>query len=115
LPSAQSWIGGGELQDAGDEHHHSHREAFDPRSTRYPIRRRGSTSSLLLRNRALALPDDPELITNSANVRLREVSPGVFRMDHDPDQHDDRAVALALAAHELLNNANRGPQFLGAA
>ena len=52
----------------------------------------------LLRDRALALPDDAELIEELANVRLRETSPGVFRLDHDADQHDDRAVSLALAA-----------------
>jgi hypothetical protein len=26
----------------------------------------------------------------------------VLRMDHDPDRHDDRAIALALAATQLL-------------
>ena len=57
----------------------------------------------LLRDRALALPDDAELLDELANVRLRETSPGVLRMDHDPDKHDDRAMALALAAHHLVN------------
>jgi len=47
------------------------------------------------------LPDDPELIDELANLRLRETSPGVLRIDHDPDKHDDRAIALALAAHRL--------------
>jgi phage terminase large subunit-like protein len=64
-----------------------------------------STLHLLLRDRALALPDDPELLDELANVRLRETSPGVLRMDHDPDKHDDRAITLAMAAHDLLNNA----------
>lgn len=58
---------------------------------------------LLLRDGALALPDDEDLLDELQNVRMRETSPGVFRMDHDRDRHDDRAVALALAAHELLN------------
>jgi hypothetical protein len=35
-------------------------------------------------------------------VRLRETSPGVLRMEHDPDKHDDRAIALALAAFALV-------------
>lgn len=48
------------------------------------------------------LPDDPELLEELSNVRLRETSPGVLRMDHDRDRHDDRAIALALAAHRLL-------------
>ncbi len=61
-----------------------------------------STLHLLLRDRALALPDDPELLDELANVRLRETSPGVLRMDHDPDKHDDRAITLAMAAQHLL-------------
>jgi len=51
---------------------------------------------LAIREHHLALPEDPELLDELANVRLRETSPGVFRMDHDPDKHDDRAVALGL-------------------
>ena len=55
----------------------------------------------LLRERNLALPDDKELLAELANVRLRETSPSVYRLDHDEGQHDDRAVALALAAFDL--------------
>ncbi len=69
------------------------------------VGRLASTLHLLLRDRALALPDDPELLDELANVRLRETSPGVLRMDHDPDKHDDRAIALAMAAQDLLSNA----------
>ncbi len=72
------------------------------------VGRLASTLHLLLRDRALALPDDPELLDELANVRLRETSPGVLRLDHDPDKHDDRAIALAMAAHELLNGAPTG-------
>jgi hypothetical protein len=50
----------------------------------------------------LALPADEDLIDELANVRLRETSPGVVRMDHGEGQHDDRAIALALAASKLL-------------
>ena len=66
------------------------------------VGRLASTLHLLLRDRLLALPADEELLDELANVRLRETSPGVVRMDHDPGRHDDRAVALALAATELL-------------
>jgi phage terminase large subunit-like protein len=55
----------------------------------------------LLRDRALALPDDSELLGELANVRLRETSPGVYRLDHEQGEHDDRAVALGLAAFYL--------------
>jgi hypothetical protein len=57
----------------------------------------------LIRERALAIPDDEALIDELANMRLRESSPGVYRLDHDPDKHDDRAVCLALAGHWLMN------------
>jgi phage terminase large subunit-like protein len=66
------------------------------------VGRLASTLHLLIRNRALALPEDEELLAELANVRLRETSPGVLRLDHDPDKHDDRAVALALGAVALL-------------
>ena len=59
---------------------------------------------LLIRNRALALPDDEELVSELANLRLRETAPGVLRIEHDADKHDDRAIALALAAHRLARN-----------
>jgi phage terminase large subunit-like protein len=57
-----------------------------------------------IRDRRLALPDDAELLNELANVRLRETSPNVYRLDHDPDRHDDRAIALALCAVNLLEN-----------
>jgi hypothetical protein len=67
------------------------------------VGRLAATLHQLLANRALVLPHDPELLEELAHVRLRESAPGVLRMDHDPDGHDDRAVALPLAAHHLLN------------
>jgi hypothetical protein len=63
----------------------------------------------LLRDHRLGLPDDPELLDELAHVRLRETSPGVFRLDHDADRHDDRAIALALAAHALAGASAAGP------
>jgi len=62
------------------------------------VGRLAMTLHLLLREHRLALPDDPELLHELANVRLRETTPGVFRLDHDAGQHDDRAVSLGLAA-----------------
>jgi hypothetical protein len=35
-------------------------------------------------------------------VRIREAWPGVSRLEHDPDRHDDRVIALALAASHVL-------------
>lgn len=71
------------------------------------VGRLASTLHLLIRNRALALPDDPDLLDELASVRLRETSPGVLRMDHEPGAHDDRAIALALAAQQLLARPQR--------
>lgn len=63
----------------------------------------------LIRERALALPDDPALLDELRNVRLRESTPGVFRLDHDRNRHDDRAVALALAAAALVERSGVRP------
>ena len=65
----------------------------------------GRVASVLhraLRDRMIALPDDPELIDELAHVRLAESSPGVVRLAHDSDRHDDRAVAIAMACSALL-------------
>lgn len=57
-----------------------------------------------IRAHLLALPDDRDLVDELANVRLRETStPGQLRMDHDASRHDDRAIALALAAEWLVS------------
>ncbi len=61
-----------------------------------------TTIHLLLREHRLALPQSQQLLDELANVRLKESSPGVYRMDHDPDKHDDQAIALALAANHLI-------------
>lgn len=68
------------------------------------VGRLATTLTLLIRNHALALPDDEDLIDELANLRLRETAPGVLRIAHDPDKHDDRAIALALAAQQLVGN-----------
>lgn len=56
----------------------------------------------LVRDHLLAIYPDDDLLDELANVRLVEKQPGVFRVDHDPDKHDDRAMALAMAATHLL-------------
>jgi hypothetical protein len=72
----------------------------------------GRLASVLLQligDRALALPDDSDLLDELRNVRLRESSPGVYRIDHDRDRHDDRVIALALAASWLIEHARNRP------
>jgi hypothetical protein len=66
------------------------------------VGRLASTLHLLLKNGALALPDDEELLDELRALRLVETSPGVVRVAHDPDRHDDRAIALAIAAQRIV-------------
>ena len=63
----------------------------------------------LLRNHAMWLPDDPGLIEELAAIRLQETSPGVLRLQHDSDKHDDQAIALALCAYHLVIHTPREP------
>jgi hypothetical protein len=71
---------------------------FHPRS----VSQLALTLHGLIRSRRLALPDDEDLVAELGSVTLRETSPGTFRVDHDPDKHDDRAIALALAAYRIV-------------
>lgn len=63
----------------------------------------------LIRAHLLEIPADEALIDELANVRLRETSPGVYRLDHDSGRHADRAISLALAANALLETESRRP------
>jgi hypothetical protein len=56
----------------------------------------------LIRNTLLAIPDDADLIDELVATKLKETAPGVLRLDHESQRHDDRAVALAMAAHEIV-------------
>jgi phage terminase large subunit-like protein len=73
------------------------------------VGRLAATLHALIRDHRLALPEDEELLDELANVRLKETSPGVLRLDHDNDRHDDRAVALALASHYLIERGTPRP------
>ncbi len=66
-----------------------------------------------IRDHHIALPPDEALLDELANVRLRETStPGVLRLDTDPDKHDDRVVALSLCAQRILEFVPRRPARL---
>jgi hypothetical protein len=91
------------------------------------IGRLAVTMFRMLRDRQVALPDDAELIGELTSVRLVEKQPGVYRIDHDSNSHDDRVISLALAAQHLLERPARrtlsyrgtdrdhgGPRRLGA-
>ncbi len=62
----------------------------------------GSALVLALRNHQLWLPDREDLREELLHVRLKESSPGSYRLDHDPKRHDDQAVTIGMAVHLLL-------------
>ena len=94
---ADPWQAVGLLQRLRDRRVRVEEFAFSAQS----VGRLASELLVALRDRRLALPDDPDLLDELGTVRLRETSPGVLRMDHDADGHDDRAIALALAVNWL--------------
>jgi hypothetical protein len=59
----------------------------------------------LLRDHQVALPDDPDLIDELANVKLVETAPSSYRIDHETSAYDDRVISLALAAHRLVTTS----------
>ena len=62
-----------------------------------------------IRDHRLAIPDDKKLIDELVNIRpFTEISPNVYRLDHDPDRHDDRAIVISLG---LLDLSAPSPQY----
>jgi hypothetical protein len=56
----------------------------------------------LIRSHSLSLPDDADLIDELARLRLKESLPGMLRLDHELGRHDDRAIAIGMAANSLI-------------
>jgi hypothetical protein len=67
---------------------------------------------LALRNRTILLPRDDDLLAELGRVRLRETSPGAVRLDHDSGEHDDQAVAIAIACAVLQRTVHGVGQLL---
>lgn len=82
----------------------------------YSARRYGALTSLLyalLRDGLLDLYDAPGLVDELANIRLTETSvPGVLRVTHDAEHHDDMTTALGMAALALVERSGTGPLAL---
>ena len=64
----------------------------------------------LIRRWELEIPPDTPLIDELARVKLLEPAPGVYRLDHAPGQHDDRAIAVSIAAFRLSERSVAGPR-----
>jgi len=82
--------------------------------------RMAATLFRLFRDRAIALPNDRALLDELARVQLVETSTGTVRLNHAAGEHDDQAVAIGLAATQLLTQqkaasvADWGPGFIAA-
>jgi hypothetical protein len=57
----------------------------------------------LLRSRRFSLPHDSVLVDELVNLRILESRPGRYKIEHDSNRHNDRAIAIGLAAQHLLN------------
>jgi phage terminase large subunit-like protein len=66
----------------------------------------------LIRDGRLILPADEALIDELLHLRIVDAGLGKYRIDHDSGRHDDQAIALALAAHGILDRwARPGPRL----
>lgn len=61
-----------------------------------------------LRDHAVELPDDEELITELGSVRMVETGPGTVKMINPPGSHDDLAVAVGMVIAELTATPDYG-------
>lgn len=67
-----------------------------------------------IRDRTLALPDDPSLRHEFSRVRVRASSTGHHWLDHDPGEHDDQVTAVGLGLVKALEGARKpGPRIRG--
>lgn len=66
-----------------------------------------------LRDRAVELPDDAELITELSSVRLVETGPGTVKMINPPGTHDDLAVAVGMIIADLTEQPDIGRGSIG--
>ncbi len=68
---------------------------------------------LAIRNRTLAIPNDPALVAELVAIRLHEGTvPGTYRMDPaEAKGHDDRAVSTALCVNAIVDQADQGFAF----
>jgi phage terminase large subunit-like protein len=57
-----------------------------------------------LRDRALVLPDDPELISELQTTRLVETGPGTIKLQNPRGSHDDVATAIGMAVVHLTDH-----------
>lgn len=67
------------------------------------------TLFVALRDRAVELPDDPELQTEARSVRLVETGPGTVKMQNRPGTHDDVLTAVGMVVADLSSAQDTAP------
>lgn len=61
-----------------------------------------------LRDRALSLPDDPEVREEFLTARLVETGPGTVKLQNPPGAHDDIVTAVGMVVTDLLERPEIG-------
>jgi hypothetical protein len=61
-----------------------------------------------LRDRAIELPDDEEVVAEGRTVRLVETGPSTVKMQNPPGSHDDVFQAIAMVVVDLLEQPEVG-------
>lgn len=59
-------------------------------------------------NGQIFIPDYDDLHHELLSVKLRETTPGVVRLYHERNEHDDQAVAIGMAVHILIGDRKTG-------
>lgn len=62
-----------------------------------------------LRDRALSLPDDPEVRTEFLSARLIETGPSTVKLQNPPGTHDDIVAAVGMVIADLTDRPEVGP------
>jgi hypothetical protein len=65
-----------------------------------------------LRDRAVELPDDAELIRELQTARLVETGPGTVKLQNPPGTHDDLAVAVGMCVVDLVDHPTGLPMLM---
>jgi hypothetical protein len=66
-----------------------------------------------LRDRAVEIPDDPELVSELQTARMVETGPGTVKLQNAAGTHDDPVVAVGMTVVDLLDRMTGLPGTFG--
>jgi hypothetical protein len=72
------------------------------------VNRLARAMHVALRDRAIELPDDEEVMAEARTVRLVETGPSTIKMQNPPGSHDDVFQAVAMVVVDLLEQPETG-------